>query len=199
MKNTTRTQLAPHQYPTQYAAPGNQTAVIIILVVSILLISLYGNILFILLLVALPLAIIFNKQSKDNLCKKHSIAAITRFISDKHLPADLKVQASCVHKQQYILLSSPKYPQSKFLLIDIINPDVLNVPQLQEEIKHFRQNNYCIYLVIAPEKMSVENLKAQISSFVSVYHIYGSVDHCLEHIRGKLIKMTSASVKASNS
>lgn len=198
MKNTTRTQLVPNQHPTQYATPGNQTAVIILLIVSILLISLYGNILFALLLVVLPLAIIFNKQSKDHLCKKHSIAAITRFMSDKHLPADLKVQVSYVHKQKYILLSSPKCPQNKFLLIDIINPDALNVQPLQKEIKHFQQHNYCIYLIVAPEKMLAENLKAQISSFVNVYHIYGSVDHCLEHIRGKLVK-ASILAKVNNS
>lgn len=171
---------------------ANQIAVVSILIISAILIAAYGNIIFAILLGTLVLAIIFNKQINQNIYQKYSIASITRFMSGSGFPSDVQVQVSCRHRQKYVVLTTKKPCETTTLIIEVINPEWLNVHQLQQELKHFAANKIQVYLVIDCQCERADELKAQLTQYISVYHIFNLLDNCLVHIKGRLIKMTSS-------
>lgn len=195
MKNTNGIPLKHGQNPSLYTFNTRQLVIVTVLSITATVLCLYGNPLVGLLLGALTLAVVSTQVNQQNLCKKHSISSITRLMSDKQLPKDLKVEVTCANKQKYLLITAPTYLKTSYVIVDIINPKHLDVRRLQEKIKYMQLRKVKVFVVLDRSHKETGYLSEQLVPLVGVYQVFGNLDHCLEHIRGQLVQIQAVTIK----
>lgn len=194
MKNFEDTSLAKNQCQDAPTLRSSQIAVIFILVSSSLIMGIYGNLILSVCLGILVSTVALKHYIDHNIYNKYSITAISRFMAESQFPNSVQVQVNCMHKQKYVVLSTQKPVKTTVLIIDIINPDLLNLHQMHQELKHYANHQIEVYMIIDGQWEGAEELKKQLEPYISIYNIYNLLDNCLVHLKGKLEKMASISV-----
>ena len=195
MKNTNGMPLKHGQHPTIHTLTTRQLVIVTIVGTIAFVLCASGNLLMALLLAALTLAVVSNQVNQKNLCKKHSIGSITRLMSDKRLPKNLKVDVTCAHNQKYLLITAPACLKTSYVIVEVVNPKYLDVKRLQEKIKYMQLRKVKVFVVLDRGREETDCLNEQLAPFVGVYQIFGNLDHCLEHIRGQLVQMQGVTVQ----
>ncbi|OJJ20202.1 hypothetical protein BKI52_17180 [marine bacterium AO1-C] len=155
----------------------------------------YGHVLLALLMAGFALAVIANKVCQGNVCERHAIKSITRLMSAANLPPDLKVEACRKNQQKRLLITSSAYLKKPMVVLDVSEVEQLKFSALQRDIRHLQKQNIKVYVVLDHHQEGGERLYQKLTPLVGVYHIFGTLDHCLEHIRGQLVQINKVWVK----
>ena len=197
MKNMNEIRLMPNQTMISPQFAIHQVVAIISITLFTLLLIFYGHMSLALLLGGFTLLFTLNKACQEQACERHAIKSIARLMSAANLPPDLKVDACRKNRQKRLLITSPTCLAAPFLILDLTEVKILKSRCLQKEIQVLQRQQMQVYLVMNRDDENGANLYQQFLPEVGVYHIFGNLDHCLEHIRGQVTQMNQVAVKHS--
>jgi len=194
MKHLNEIRLMPNQSINAHALSAHQVGFIAVVGLLSLTLIFYGYILLALLLGAFTLAVILNKTCQGSLCEKHGIKSVIRLMSSADLPADLKVETYHRNRQKRLLITSQACLKKPLVILDLTDMSKLNTKDLQNEIQYLQRQNIQVYMIIDRGSTTGEDLNKRMTQLVGVYRIFGTLDHCLEHVRGRLVQNNKISV-----
>jgi hypothetical protein len=194
MKNTKDNLLAKNQCQDTFTLNANQIIVVLILATLAVVMGTQGNLMLASCLGVLVFTVLIRHYINQKMYHKYSIHAISRFMAESQFPDNIQVQVNCRNKQRYVLLNTQKPTPMMVLIIDIINPELLDLHQTQQELQHYANHDIEVYMIINHQWEGAEMLKTQLTPYIGVYNIYNLLDNCLVHLKGKLERMASVSV-----
>ncbi|EAY31670.1 hypothetical protein [Microscilla marina] len=194
MKDFNEMSLAKDQCLDNPPLCSRQIAVIFILVLSALLVGIYGHLTLAGFLSVLVLSIIFKRQINYNISKKYALNSISRLMAEAQFPDHVQLQVSCVQKQRYVVLTTQKSTPGQVLIIEILHPELVDIKQMRQALKHYEAHQTEVYMIINSQWEQAAELKSQLAPYISIYRIYNLLDNCLVHLKGKLEQTTSISV-----
>lgn len=194
MKNIEDNLLAKNQYQDTFTLSTNQIIVVLIFAVLAIFMSIQGNLMLAGCLGTLVFTVLIRHYINQKMYHKYSLHAISQFMTESQFPDNIQVQINYVNKQRYVLLNSQKSTNLAVLIIDITNPELLDLTQMQQELQHYANHDIEVYMIINQQWEGAEALKTQLIPYIGVYNIYNLLDNCLVHLKGKLERMASVSV-----
>jgi len=195
MKHLNEIRLMPNQSINAHQFSAHHMALLAVVSLLSLTLIFYGYVLLALLLGIFILAVVLNKACQGNLCEKHGIKSVIRLMSSSDLPTDLKVETYHKNGQKRLLLTSNTCLKSPFVILDLTETNKPEFKALRVEIQHFQQQKMQVYVIVDRDDSDNECLYEQVTPLVGIYHIFGNLDHCLEHVRGRLVQSNKVSVK----